>query len=215
MSCFAKNAGCGIESLESRNLMSAAPVPSAVLVGPVLMISGTDESDTIVVGRGADKKSVVVQMANKNGMVTKTFPKAFVWAAVVDGRAGDDTLQVSEAFGTFVPTLMVGGQGADVMGGGSADDVLVGDDLFPARGTAAGGDDIMTGGDGDDVMLGGEGNDVMLGGTGADYLDGGTGSNVLIGDDGRNRIKARSETDVVICNVTDIVDAAAGATVIT
>src|SRR5206468_328927 len=55
----------GIEQLESRNLMSTAPsapvapLPTAVLVGPVLTITGTGEADTVVVGLGADKNSVV------------------------------------------------------------------------------------------------------------------------------------------------------------
>src|SRR5436190_23529696 len=133
MSRYANYGKCGIEALELRELMSASPtnpLPTAALVGPVLTVTGTAESDTVIVGLSADKKSVVVQMGNKNGTVTKTFPKAFVWAAVVDGRAADDMLQVNEAYGQFVPTLMIGGAGGDVLGGGSAGDILVGDTLW-------------------------------------------------------------------------------------
>ena len=221
----------GIEQLESRNLMSTAPsapvapLPTAVLVGPVLTITGTGEADTVVVGLGADKNSVVVQMCNKNGAVVKTFPKALVWAAVIDGRAGDDTVLVSEAYGQFVPTLMIGGAGNDVLIGGSAADILVGDTICDAgkkcgslgadTNADAAGDDILIGGGGNDFLFGGAGNDILLGGAGNDYLDGGTGSNILIGDEGVNHVKAQSDADVVICNLTDIVDAAAGATVVT
>ena len=42
------------------------------------------------------------------------------------------------------------------------------------------GDDVLIGGSGPDTILGGAGDDVIIGGPGADTLDGGTGDNVVI-----------------------------------
>src|SRR3954468_11557609 len=116
-----------IETLESRTLMSATPVSGAVLIGKVLSISGSAESDMIIVGLTADNKSVFVQVNNSGGMTTRTFPKASVGSVVIEGGAGDDMMIVDESWGKFVPTLMIGGDGSDLLIGGSADDILVGD----------------------------------------------------------------------------------------
>jgi Ca2+-binding RTX toxin-like protein len=227
---------CLIEQLESRTLMSAAPaLPSASMVGQVLRISGTADSDTIVVGLAADSKSVLVQMSNSSGTATRTFAKGSVGSVVIEGGAGDDMLIVDEAFGKFVPTLMIGGAGSDVLIGGSAGDVLVGDSgrdagkecarsgalagvangvLNSDKDNSAAGDDVLIGNGGDDYLFGGRGCDVILGGDGDDYLDGGLGDNILIGDAGQDHIHAQSVTDLVIGGPGDVIDVAAGATVL-
>jgi Ca2+-binding RTX toxin-like protein len=226
-----------IEALESRTLMSASPaaLPSVEMVGKVLRVSGTAESDMIGVGVAEDGLSVFVQVSNNNGMATRTFPRASVGTVVIEGGAGDDMLIIEEAFGRFVPALLIGGSGSDVLIGGSSGDVLIGDFgrdagkecarsgalaglangiLNSDKGSLFAGDDVLIGDGGDDFLYGGAGSDVTFGGNGDDFLDGGTGSNILIDDAGRNRFKAGSATDLVICNSEDLVDAAVGATVL-
>ena len=68
--------------------------------------------------------------------------------ARIDGRGGDDTLEVS------------GANSADTLNGGDGDDRL----------TAWAGNDVVDGGDGDDSVFGGQGDDTMAGGAGIDTL---------------------------------------------
>ena len=224
-----------IEQLESRRLMSAAPhAGAAAVIGKVLAVSGTADADVIVVGLNVDRKTVSVQMTNGSGTSTRTFPKASFSNAVILGGAGDDVLIVDEAFGRFVPTLMIGGSGGDMLSGGSGGDVLVGDGgrdvgnvkkgdalagvangiLHSDKDSAAAGDDVLMGNGGDDWIFGGRGNDVAFGGDGNDVLDGGEGSNFLVGEAGRNHVRARSATDVVLATRSDVVDATPGAQVL-
>ncbi len=69
-----------------------------------------------------------------------------------------------------------GGDGDDVVVGGSLSDELYGDD----------GDDLILGGtqaiDGDDQLFGGAGRDTLFGNIGADTLDGGAGEDLLVSD---------------------------------
>ncbi len=97
--------------------------------------------------------------------------------------------------------LVIGDNGADVLGGGVGSDRLDGngghDTLYGAAGNdtlngnsgnnqifAGGGNDLLEGGGGDDMMFNGTGTDTVVGGDGSDTLWGGGGDDTLIGGDG-------------------------------
>lgn len=87
------------------------------------------------------------------------------WSGVerVNGFTGNDQIDASSLSQGI---LLFGGDGDDLLSGGSGHDVLIG-------------------GAGDDTLNGGDGNDSLLGGTGDDIFNGGSGNDVLyIGEHG-------------------------------
>ncbi|RVI72515.1 calcium-binding protein, partial [Sinorhizobium meliloti] len=103
---------------------------------------------------------------------------------VLDGGAGNDTADYTDKTtsvvvtlaGATLATVFVNGIAEDTISnfenvyGGSANDVLTGDDRANIlRGEA--GDDILNGGADDDLLSGGAGNDTADGGTGIDTFD--------------------------------------------
>jgi Ca2+-binding RTX toxin-like protein len=86
--------------------------------------------------------------------------------AVVDGGAGDDTIQ-----GGSGADILGGGAGSDVLRGGGGGDLLSGDtDVLPGDGVS----DTTPVGVGDDSLFGEAGSDQLLSGGGSDLLDGGS-----------------------------------------
>jgi Ca2+-binding RTX toxin-like protein len=67
----------------------------------------------------------------------------------VDGLAGNDSIDLS---GVLLPSMVMGGEGNDVLKGGAGDDILLG----------GAGDDTLSGGPGTDLLDGGEGTDSAL-----------------------------------------------------
>ncbi len=94
--------------------------------------------------------------------------------AIAHGYGSDDLL-VGELLNA-IPLEFYGGDGDDILVGGSLGDHLYGDD----------GDDLLLGGtgdtDGDDLLFGGLGRDTLFGHYGADTLNGGGGEDLLISD---------------------------------
>jgi len=171
-----------IESLESRFLLSVA------LRGGTLEIVGTDGNDRIQFSHpnpmAPDLSRTIVDF-NGNRFKFKTTALRRIF---IDGGAGDDLIQVgiSESFNTCgvyiwpprpypfepaIPTLLLGGSGADTLIGGSGKDRIFGgpgsDDLYGGDN-----DDQLRGGDGDDLLTGGAGHDRLLGQGGNDRLNG-------------------------------------------
>jgi Ca2+-binding RTX toxin-like protein len=94
----------------------------------------------------------------------------------VNADAGDDMVKVASS--VSIPVTRRGGQGRDVLVGGSGPDRLYGGagaDKLVGRD----GDDVLVGGSGPDQLFGGPGNDVLKGGAGQDQLFGGPGENVV------------------------------------
>jgi Ca2+-binding RTX toxin-like protein len=110
-----------------------------------VIVNGTNGDDVILMTGDAISASVLGLAATVN---VKTFEAAND-RIVVNALAGDDVI---EASGLTIGSVQNGGDGNDVLIGGSAADVI-------------------SGGDGDDVLIGGGGIDV---------LDGGAGDNVVI-----------------------------------
>src|SRR5205809_232433 len=101
-----------------------------------------------------------------------------------------------------LPTAALVGPVLTITGTGEADAAGICNNLGSDANRGAGGNDILVGGGGDDFLFGGSGDDILLGGAGDDYLNGGTGSNIIISDEGVNHIKAQSDADIVICNMS-------------
>jgi Ca2+-binding RTX toxin-like protein len=112
----------------------------------------------------------------------------------LSGGAGDDTIALDESNGALPDANLFGGNGDDVLTGGSGGDSLFGqngdDTLLGQGGTdllfGGAGNDSLAGGDGDDQMSGGAGDDTILGGDGSDVLLAGPGDDFVDGDRGND-----------------------------
>jgi hypothetical protein len=87
---------------------------------------------------------------------------------VVSGGNGDDTISLGNA--ALPPAQLFGGNGNDVLTGGSGADQLFGGN----------GNDTLNGGDGDDILDGGAGDDTVVGGKGNDKAFLGAGNDTFI-----------------------------------
>ncbi len=122
--------------------------------------------------------------------------------------AGDDTITMNEVgmlAGDGVPLWAWGGNGNDVIRGGSRNDRLIGENGNDVLYGNAGADqlfgaffssDVETGG-GHDQLYGGAGNDMLRGGQGNDLLDGGGNNDTLIGGAGNDTLLGGSGDDVL------------------
>lgn len=175
-----------VERLEQRQMLSAS------LDDGLLTITGTNGDDTVAIMKGSKGNLVRVTVNGKHF----TFKKFDVKRVHIDGKDGDDSLNVWEAGMTFnVPVTMQGGDGNDTLGGGSGKDRLEG----------GSGDDLLSGGKDNDLLDGSVGNDRLLGGKGRDTVYGGLGDDVIItgGDNhdvndgglGDNTIEAGAHTN--------------------
>lgn len=94
-----------------------------------------------------------------------------------------------------VSVLVVGGNGADRIVTGPADDTVNGDEGNDDIRTGDG-NDTLVGGNGDDVLLSGNGNDVAQGGLGGDGIDTGPGDDeVRVRDGAADRVECGDGND--------------------
>ena len=146
-----------VETLEQREtpttgLVGLRPL-DPVLHNGVLTVMGNDAANTID-----------FRLANSRIYVLgESFAAAQVKAIAVDGKDGNDFIQIGE--GIVKPTYLFGGFGNDTIRGGS-------------------GVDRIFGGPGADSLFGRAGNDQLYGGAGADWLDGGAGNDFAQGGGG-------------------------------
>ena len=160
-----------IQQLEDRRLLSAAPA----IVEGVLKVEGTDDADQIVISLNVTDPMATKLDVTLNGVVT-SFDLAAVTAMEISGGNGSDVIKIDETAGAIaLPAKLLGGNGKDVLTGGS-------------------GHDRLEGGNGKDVLVGGMGDDTLVGGRGRDSLDGGDGTNVLIQEKAKKQKKARKHT---------------------
>lgn len=115
-----------------------------------LVVRGTANADIIYLQATNDQTQVMVFF---NGNLQGRFWASQFSHIVVDGKAGDDRIEVSTA--VTKNAQLIGGSGNDVLLGG-------------------GGHDLLQGGDGADWLEGRNGTDVLIGGRQADCLWGGT-----------------------------------------
>jgi Ca2+-binding RTX toxin-like protein len=119
----------------------------------------------------------------------------------LDGGGGGNNINYA-AYTTGVVVNMATGVATNVAGGianiqsatgGSASDLLIGNDQ----------NNILIGGNGgNDTLIGGRGHDVLVGGDGNDLLIGGPNRSILIGGTGRDTLKGGSGEDLLIAGTT-------------
>jgi Ca2+-binding RTX toxin-like protein len=170
-----------LEKLESRQLLSAAPV---ALHGRNLMIKGTRGDDTIAINVDAnDPKKLNVTL---NGVLVDNISANRVKRISVNARAGNDNIAIDQTNGQiFAKTVFIGGAGDDTLIGCSGKDQLHG----------GAGNDSLDGQDGDDLLVGAAGNDTLLGGQGDDDLDGCDGDDDLDGGLDEDQIRGGNGND--------------------
>jgi Putative Ig domain/RTX calcium-binding nonapeptide repeat (4 copies) len=124
---------------------------------PILPISGTDASETLVGTVNGDRLFGL----DGHDTLFGGLGDDEIWAG-----AGNDILHGQEG-----NDQLYGEAGNDQLYGGDGDDLLLGGD----------GDDQLFGGNGSDRLIGGTGNDVLSGGTGADIfvLAAGAGTDII------------------------------------
>lgn len=123
-----------------------------------------------------------------NGVTTAN---GFSASLAVNVEAGDSN-DLLDATSSDIAVSLVGGDGADTITGGTANDTLLG-------------------GDGADLITGGVGNDSLLGGNGADTVNGGVGLDTINGGDGADSLNAGDDNDSVFgANGADNIDGGLG-----
>jgi hypothetical protein len=91
---------------------------------------------------------------------------------------------------------------ANLVGGRSGNDVLVGNAASNVL-TAGSGNDLLAAGPGNDTLVGGSGNDWLIGGSGHDHIKGGSGRDTIDGSDGGDTIDCGTGSDTVNTSGTD------------
>ncbi|WP_316346829.1 DUF4347 domain-containing protein [Desulfuromonas acetoxidans] len=135
------------------------------------------------------------------------FEAGAVLPGTIDGTSGEtDNLLDYSAYTTSVAVDLESGTLTGASGvsriqhviGGSANDVLIGDDSA----------NELTGGAGNDVLLGGSGDDTLSGGAGDDQLSGGDGVDALDGGDGVDTLTEQQDSDISLYDYADSTDVA-------
>lgn len=164
--------GEAMQRLEDRRLLSAA------VVDGVLTVEGTHAADEIVVSLNTVDPLVTKLDVKLNGTVS-SFDLSAVTSMSISGGNGHDVITLDETAGAInVAATLLGGNGKDILTGGSGNDCLQGGNGKDVLNGGAG-NDCLDGGNGKDVLSGGLGDDTLVGGRGKDKLDGGEGTNVL------------------------------------
>ena len=138
-------------------------------------LRGTDEADRIIPNGGED----IIYGGGGNDEINGYL------ADPIDQRGGWSYYFQYEsliAYGGDGNDVIIGGSEADKLFGEDGDDVLVGYE----------GDDELKGGSGNDTLRGREGNDDIDGGDGDDYIRTGSGNDVARGGEGDDLINASS-----------------------
>ena len=136
----------------------------------VLAETGDNRGNTITTSRNAAGQIFVNGGAVSIDGGQPTF--ANTKEIVVSGGNGDDTISLDNA--ALPPAQLFGGNGNDVLTGGSGADQLFGGN----------GNDTLNGGDGNDILDGGAGDDTVVGGKGTDTAFLGAGNDTFIWNPG-------------------------------
>lgn len=171
------------ESLERRQMLAAD-----VDLDGVLLITGSQKADKIIISAGSTPGSVTVRGVPgvaKNAVFTG------VNAIVVNSLGGNDDVRIGsnirDTSGNLIGVTVNAGNGNDRVEGGDGDDELnggVGNDTVRGRG----GDDTIAGGSGNDDCRGEAGDDDVFGDSGRDTLRGGDDDDSLSGGDDRDTL---------------------------
>ena len=156
----------------------------------LLSVFGDQHNNTITTSRNAAGQILInggaVSIDGGNATVANT--------TEIDlfGQGGDDTIALDEANGALPSAHLFGGDGNDVLTGGSSADLLFGQS----------GNDTLLGKGGDDQLFGGDGNDTLTGGAGSDQVFGQAGNDRMIWNpgDGSDLFEGGDGTDTAEVN---------------
>jgi Ca2+-binding RTX toxin-like protein len=140
----------------------------------VLSVFGDSLDNSIVISR--DAAGNILVNGGAVAILGGTSTVANTSLIQVFGQAGNDTIQLNESNGALPKAILFGGDGNDVLTGGSGADLLFGQS----------GNDVLNGNGGADLLFGGADNDVLTGGDADDQVFGESGNDRLIwnpGDD--------------------------------
>jgi Ca2+-binding RTX toxin-like protein len=156
----------------------------------LLSVTGDNIDNTIIASRDAAGNLLI-----NNGAVSVVGGSPTVANTVeidIFGRNGNDTIALDESNGALPSAHLFGGNGNDVLTGGSSADLLFGQN----------GDDTLLGKGGDDQLFGGNGNDVLTGGAGSDQVFGQNGNDLMIWNpgDGSDLFEGGNGTDTAEVN---------------
>jgi hypothetical protein len=195
------------ESLERRQMLAAD-----VDLDGVLLITGSEKADKIIISAGSAPGSVIVRGVPgvaKNAVFTG------VNAIVVNSLGGNDDVRIGsnirDVSGNLIGVTVSAGNGNDRVEGGDGDDELnggLGNDNIRGRGgddTIAGGsgNDSCSGEAGDDDLFGDSGRDVLRGGDDDDSLSGGSDRDTLFGDRGDDSLDGDEGRDKLFGGLGD------------
>jgi Ca2+-binding RTX toxin-like protein len=127
----------------------------AAIIGPDLVIGGTDGDDEIKVASAGTGAVEVVA----NGVSQGVFALARGTKVIAHGLDGNDVIKCTGGIGWSA--RLFGDEGNDTLTGGAGNDVIVG-------------------GSGNDVLGGGLGRDLLIGGTGSDAIHGNADDDILV-----------------------------------
>lgn len=171
---------------------SESPLP-ILLIDGVLKISGTDESDLIIVRRRTSKTGMIEVVLNGT---PSSYRFTSVTQITVDTGDGADQIRFDPSLGAarFSTRINSGADNDIIYGSANADRI-----------SAGGGNDWIDAGAGNDTVYGEAGNDRIFGGDGKDVLNAGSGKDVIRGVGGADRIFATLGFDDVKNNKGDTI----------
>ncbi|WP_221885451.1 Ig-like domain-containing protein [Vreelandella populi] len=166
-------------------------------------------SDINAIGIGPSLNESLLSQFDSDGIVQANIDPEDLADAILGQNtalpSGDDVIKGGEGndilFGDQVKFAGIEGNGLPAMKTYIADKLGIDDpnalsaqqiheyitenhEEFGRLGGAAGGNDILIGGEGDDILFGMGGNDTLIGGTGNDIMYGGTGANTFVWESG-------------------------------
>jgi Ca2+-binding RTX toxin-like protein len=163
----ATNSGSSESSAESMVLTISA----VGVVDGDLYVAGTEDSDLLQIRPGGGGAIDVYRGRQRVGSFD-----GVTGQIIINAFGGDDMIDIAKQITT--DTRIFGGDGNDVILGGSGRDTING----------GAGSDIIYGGNGADLLIGAEAADIIFGGNGADSIDGGDGDDWLFGQNGKDSL---------------------------
>jgi len=159
----------------------------------VLLITGTNKNDVIVVEPQPKSRGMMRVVQNKHVIVT--FISSDVKRIVIFGLGGNDSITINPIM--IQPSTVFGGSGNDTIVTSNGDSLVDGGDGNDTIVTGRGNDQV-SGGNGNDVIVGGSGNDALCGDGGNDVIHGGLGDDTLFGETGNDKLFGDAGNDLLL-----------------
>jgi len=175
-----------VQFLEQREV----PAVLASFSAGVLVVVGDGADDAISVN--FDAAGALLVSGGAVAVVGGAPTTATLTQITVFGYGGNDTIALGEAHGALPKAFFFGGDGNDILIGGSGADHFFGQ----------AGNDSIVGNGGADLLFGDDGNDILVGNTGGDQAFGNAGDDLMIWNngDGSDLNEGGAGTDTVLVN---------------